>query len=147
MSRDILRKYIDILNEAEQPTAKNQLNESTHGIAENNLKNVNLILNTNGKGYWTDVPGQVKVVGFKVRKYPEDIYGELRVYFDPKTWSNAKNDLIYTDPLFLKELRIFLEKHGIPGRSIDYSEQGMQGRNYVSFEVGPRFFKAWKTST
>jgi hypothetical protein len=32
----------------------------------------------------------------------------------------------------------------VAGDDVDYSEQGMQGDNYVSFDVGAKFLKSWK---
>jgi hypothetical protein len=32
----------------------------------------------------------------------------------------------------------------LPVSAIDYSEHGMQGKNYVSFDVGNRFMRAWR---
>ena len=37
----------------------------------------------------------------------------------------------------------FLHQHGLPGNDVDYSEQGMQGDDYVSCDVGEEFLKAW----
>jgi len=60
--------------------------------------------------------------------------GELRVYFDEDTWNTDVDGLIYTDALFGIELLNLLTDYGIQG-SVCYSEQGMQGYDYVSFDV------------
>lgn len=70
-------------------------------------------------------------------------FGELKVVFSLETWNTDIDGLIYTDKRFLKELRAFLNKHGLPGKDVDYSAQGMQGDNYVSLNVGTKFMKAW----
>jgi len=51
--------------------------------------------------------------------------------------------LIYTDKQFIKDLREFLDAHGLPGKDVCYSEQGMQGDDYVSLDAGTEFYKAW----
>ena len=54
--------------------------------------------------------------------------------------------LIYTDKDFIAELRMFLAQHGLPGDDVDYSEQGMQGDDYVSLDAGEEFVRAWAES-
>jgi hypothetical protein len=71
------------------------------------------------------------------------IFGELRVYFDIDTWDVDKLGLIYTDRQFEKELREFLNQQGLPGKDVSYSEQGMQGDDYVSLDAGTEFYRAW----
>lgn len=69
----------------------------------------------------------------------------LKVYF--KNWSNSKNGLIYTDPRFIKEFRKILLTLGFSekaAKSADYSEQGMQGRNYVAMMVNRAFMDEWE---
>jgi hypothetical protein len=73
----------------------------------------------------------------------KDMFGELRVYFDTDTWDVNVHGLIYTDRGFLKELREFLNAHGLPGADVSYSEQGMQGDDYVSLDAGHKFYAAW----
>jgi len=63
-------------------------------------------------------------------------FGELRVYFNTATWDVDKDGLIYTDSLFLEELCGLLTSMGIDASDVSYSEQGMQGDNYVSCDVG-----------
>jgi hypothetical protein len=71
------------------------------------------------------------------------IFGELRVYFDIDTWDVNELGLIYTDGQFMGELRALLKAHGLPGDDVSYSEQGMQGDDYVSCDVGTKFYTAW----
>lgn len=69
----------------------------------------------------------------------------LKVYFT--NWSNTKHGLIYTDPRFLREFRKVLMTLGFSSkaiRGIDYSEQGMQGRNYVSMLANSNFVSEWE---
>jgi hypothetical protein len=36
-----------------------------------------------------------------------------------------------------------LNAHGLPGKDVEYSEQGMQGDDYVSLDAGTEFYRAW----
>ena len=100
-------------------------------------------LNTAGDGLWSDVskPVQVTKLGLGYVNDEAD-FGELCVYFDG-TWDTRKDGLIYTDRLFLRELRDKLTDCGFAGADVDYSEQGMQGSNYVSLDVGKEFLDSW----
>jgi len=51
--------------------------------------------------------------------------------------------LIYTDSDFLNELQEFLNQHNLAGGDVTYSEQGMQGDNYVSLDIGKVFIESW----
>ena len=101
-------------------------------------------LNTNGGGYWSREARAVKTLRITVDYISdEQDFGELRVYFDTKTWNVKKHGLIYTDRQFERELREQLDLVGFPGKDVSYSEQGMQGVDYVSCDVGKKFVKAW----
>ncbi len=102
------------------------------------------LLSTNGKGLWSDIDKTVLIRKLDLcHSSPESDYGELRVYFDLRYWNINVHGLIYTDPQFLRELKAILSDRGYPVRSIDYSEQGMQGYNYVSLDVEKSFVKHW----
>lgn len=109
-----------------------------------------VIFSTSGNGWWSREERDVRITDmrlgyidrcFDTGKSPE--FGELRVYFDRKTWNIDRHGLIYTDRLFERQLREFLDRHGLPGKDVTYSEQGMQGDDYVSLDVGKKFLKAW----
>jgi hypothetical protein len=54
--------------------------------------------------------------------------------------------LIYTDKLWLREFKAGLRDTGLSikaTQNVGYSEQGMQGNDYVSMDVGPTFYKSW----
>lgn len=103
-------------------------------------------LHTDGMSVWTNVKGKVKVVDIDVENISGSS-GELKIYFDESSWSIFKNGLIYSDETWIKELRWFLQVKKKYSRSavmdIDYSEQGMQGDDYVSLDCGPKFLSEW----
>lgn len=100
---------------------------------------------TAGDGYWSDVSKEVKVTKlFLGYVNDENDFGELCVKFDTKSWDVDNDGLIYTDSLFLANLREHLDLVGLPGADVDYSEQGMQGDDYVSLDVGEDFLAAWE---
>ena len=108
------------------------------------MRKVNTTLNTDGCGYWSEVAKPVKIVGINLPYVNEDEdYGELVVMFDKKSWNVKKDGLIYTDRLFEEELKAFLTTIGLAGEDITYSEQGMQGDDYVSFDVGEAFIQSY----
>lgn len=97
-----------------------------------------VVLHTCGDSLWSDVrsPRGVRITGCEVT-YVNDLgdFGELRVYFDPLSWSTEEDGLIYTDTGFLHELRAWLTSQGLPGAAVSYSEAGMQGEDYVSLDL------------
>lgn len=102
------------------------------------------IFSTCGDGYWSDVAKPVHITDMRLGYVnDEKNFGELCVYFNTKYWDVNVDGLIYTDSEFLDDLRDFLVQRGLPGDDVDYSEQGMQGDNYVSLDVGEAFIKAW----
>lgn len=96
-------------------------------------------IETSGDGLWSDVKKTVKVIGYDVHRYSDvNDFAELKVYFSTKTWNVDKDGLIYTDTEFLRLVRLAFGTN-----DIHYSEQGMQGDNYVSFDVGSEFIGEW----
>lgn len=95
-------------------------------------------IETSGKGLWSREKRKVKVTDVSIG---EGGMHEVRVYFSKKSWDPDEHGLIYTDPLFIKQLRKHLIQNGVPKKvaaDLDYTEQGMQGDNYVSLEYGDR---------
>ena len=100
-------------------------------------------LNNDGSGYWCAYkPKQVKTEKLELHTF-DDSFGELRVHFDTNTWNIKEDGLIYTDNLWLKQLKIALKSAGFDVSDIDYSEQGMQGVDFVSLDVGKNFIKSY----
>jgi len=109
---------------------------------------MDIILNTAGNGLWSNVKKGVRIVDIVLEhgtqwKGERSIHGELRVYFDTETWNVREDGLIYTDRKFQRELRRLLRAYDLPGADVSYSEQGMQGYDYVSCDAGTKFYKAW----
>ena len=106
---------------------------------------VNWNIDTAGDGYWSTVSKLVKVTQLEMPYVnDEGTFGELRVYFDTSTWDVEQDGLIYTDSLFLGELLERLHVAGLYTYRVDYSEQGMQGDDYVSLDVGEGFIRSWR---
>lgn len=109
-------------------------------------------LTTDGRGLWSDVSKTVTMLSLRLVTWGDSRYGELRAYFHRSSWCIGRfhggDGLIYTDERWLREFkRALRSQFGFSEkavRSIDYSEQGMQGDNYVSLDVGANFMTAWE---
>ena len=101
---------------------------------------------TDGKGLWSHKVTDVSIIDIEWdigREEDEEPEYMVKVYFDPKTWSPERDGLIYTDEGFRKELCKKLvtmscsgELPKLPWDKIDYTEQGMQGDDYVHMILG-----------
>lgn len=106
-------------------------------------------METDGHGLWSNVVKQVQVTKIELdynnEPYDEggNLYGELRVFFDNESWKTNEDGLIYTDKQFMDDLKGCLETYGLDDSDISYSEQGMQGDNFVSCDVGQEFIDSW----
>jgi len=102
---------------------------------------------TDGTGLWSRHKTTVTVKELQVHRlgrHEDRISGELRAFFPVKEWNTRKHGLIYTDRGWLKEFRNKLIENGFSKKaanSVSYSEQGMQGDNYVSLDAGNEFIK------
>jgi len=105
---------------------------------------VNATCNTAGDGYWSKTAKAVEITGLQLSYTNDELdFGELRVRFNTSTWDTSTDGLIYTDSLFLEELCELLGDLGFDASDVDYSEQGMQGDNYVSLDVGECFINTF----
>ena len=105
-------------------------------------------LHTNGRGYWSRTAKAVDVEALDLQycNYERD-FGELCIHFavdelGANCWDTETDGLIYTDKLFMRELRAYLQTVGFTkaeANDVSYSEQGMQSDNYVSCDVGAVF--------
>ena len=99
--------------------------------------------NTSGDGYWSNVSKSVEITDMQLGYVnDEGDFGELRVYFNTDTWNVNTDGLIYTDTQFKQDLMQFVKQQGLVV-DLCYSEQGMQGDNYVSLDVGQDFLDSW----
>jgi len=105
-------------------------------------------LHTNGNGYWSNTAKAVDITALDLLYITnERDFGELCIHFATdelgcNCWDTATNGLIYTDKLFMQELRAYLQTIGFSeaeANDVNYSEQGMQGEHYVSCDVGAVF--------
>ena len=104
---------------------------------------VTATLNTGGGGYWSNTKTAVEVTRLQLAYTNDELdFGELRVYFNTKTWA-WQDGLIYTDKQFMRELKELLTAKGFDASDVSYSEQGMQGDTYVSCDVGERFINTF----
>jgi hypothetical protein len=100
---------------------------------------------TGGNGLWSQAKRLVPVTRLELGYVSDEgDFGELRVYFDVRNWNVEKLGLIYTDRAFMTSLQRRLDKMGLVGADVSYSEQGMQGEDYVSCDVGADFIASWQ---
>jgi len=101
-------------------------------------------LTTDGSGLWCDHEVTSFTTHLQVPYINEEkTFGELCVYFNSDAWDIERLGLIYTDQKWLNELCDALGERGYDVSDIGYSEYGMQGRNYVSLDVGKHFLASW----
>jgi hypothetical protein len=106
-------------------------------------RDMQTVFNTAGDGYWSNVAKPVLITDMQLGYVSdEQDFGELRVYFDTSTWNVNEDGLIYTDSQFKLDLIEFVKQQGLVV-DLCYSEQGMQGDNYVSLDVGKEFLDSW----
>ena len=110
--------------------------------------NVFTTLHTNGNGYWSNTATAVDITKLDLQYVSnERDFGELCVHFATdelgcNCWDTAVDGLVYTDKLFMTELRAYLQTIGFTeaeANDVNYSEQGMQTDAYVSCDVGAVF--------
>jgi hypothetical protein len=116
-------------------------------VADNDTRPAIATLHTGGGGYWSNIKRDVHITELTVPYINEEgDFGELRVHFNTDSWRVDKVGLIYTDKQFMIELQAWLLSMGLAGLDVEYSEQGMQGDNYVSCDVEAEFLKTWKVA-
>jgi len=104
-----------------------------------------ITIEVDGNGLWSaeNCPDQFNVVSMSIN-YCSDEYnhGELQVVFDDKLWIVEEHGLIYTDDTAEEGIRSMLLDLGITGH-VNYSEQGMQGQDYISLDVDADFLASY----
>lgn len=105
-------------------------------------------LHTNGDGLWSNVKRAVDINNITISGISKDgDFAELCVHFNTNTWDVDADGLIYTDDRFISELRELLVRAGFTAEEaacVDYSEQGMQGDDYVSCDIYDNAVTAYK---
>jgi len=107
-----------------------------------------MLCRTKGDGYWsgsirtvttTKIEMEVGEASVNLWSFGVHLPVYFRAFFPKRSWETDKDGLIYTDSLWIKNFR---EQFKSRFRSlawmadeIDYTEQGMQGGNYVSLVV------------
>ena len=96
-------------------------------------------------GLWSQAAKAVQVLRVELAYCNDECdFGELRAYFNTSTWDCNEDGLIYTDGIWLDEFRALMRSLGFTRaavNAISYSEQGMQGDNYVSMDVDADFMR------
>lgn len=109
---------------------------------------VNQLVRTSGTGVWSTLATDVMVTEITIsRMYDTDDLDDddkvnaercttMDVIIDTSTW-NVKNDgLIYSDPDFKNGINSILTTAlNTNDFELSYSEQGMQGNDYVNFDL------------
>ena len=108
-------------------------------------KKVNWQTHTGGNGLWSKEQKAVTILEVSLRNVnDEGDFGELCARFDTKTWNCDADGLIYTDNIWLDEFRALMRSLGFTRAAVNdisFSEQGMQGYNFVSMDVGENFMR------
>ena len=102
---------------------------------------VSINTKTAGDGLWSSERRNVRIYKLELN-ISHDSFGELKAFFIQKMWNTSKLGLIYTDEGWLHDFRKGLIKKGFSAKAVldvEYSEQGMQGKNYVSMDIGKVF--------
>ena len=109
---------------------------------------VNKMFTTAGNGLWSTVSKDVFVTSISMYICTENEAdegedasfsdGDLAVNYTEATWDNNVDGLIYTDKLFLQQVKEFLIAQGFDTEAVNaitYSEQGMQDDERVSCDA------------
>jgi hypothetical protein len=109
-------------------------------------KQVNWQTHTGGiDGLWSSAAKAVQVLRVELAYVNDECdFGELRAYFNTSTWDCNEDGLIYTDGVWLNEFRALMRSLGFTRNAVNaisYSEQGMQGYDYVSMDVDTDFMR------
>lgn len=107
-------------------------------------KQVSWQTHTDGSSLWAEgVAKTVRIVEVWLNYCnEEENWGELCARFNTKDWDTSKDGLIYTDRQWIDEFRALMKTLGFSSIALDdisYSEQGMQGSDYVSMDVSEAF--------
>ena len=105
------------------------------------MKKLTLSGTTNGVGFWSsesnkEVQGCMYFNLLESHLNGEVFGGRAEFRFSKEDWDVDKYGLIYTDEGFLDSIHNKLREVGFKKyQEINYSEQGMQGDDYVDFDA------------
>jgi hypothetical protein len=106
-------------------------------------RQVNFVTRTDGGSYWSSVAKTVRINRVELAHTSDQgNFGELRAYFDTRDWDVESDGLIYSDAGWIRSFRSCMATLQFSVQAladITYTEQGMQGNNYVSLDVGQDF--------
>lgn len=122
---------------------KQENNREIHGAMMIN-QTVNWQINVAGDGLWSNQSALVRIIRVEADVHEPGEWGELRAYFDARTWDVDSQGLIYTDTRWIQEFRAMMKTLGFSPMAVEdisYSEQGMQGNDYVSMDVSEAFLR------
>ena len=105
---------------------------------------------TCGDGLWSDKQKEVRLKSIEIAFYndededvnsldfdPNGQCGSANIEFDTSTWCVDTDGLIYTDSIIEEINELLAEQLGYSDTEevLEWSEQGMQGDDYLSFDV------------
>ena len=107
-------------------------------------RRVNFVTRTSGDGYWAEAVKTVRIKRVALTYIDDErTFGELCAHYDTRDWDVNQDGLIYSDMGWKHTFLTCMENEfGFsPDAILDisYSEQGMQGVDYVSMDVGSQF--------
>jgi len=106
-------------------------------------KQVNWQTHTGGTGFYSAESRTVRITEVYLAYIDDDaVFGELRAKFNTRDWDIEQHGLIYTDSRWIEEFRALMKTLGFGPKAVEditYSEQGMQGEDFVSMDVGSAF--------
>lgn len=130
----------------------------TKSKKKNNVA-IRIVCKTDGSSIWSDELCRttiIKNISVHVDEPYQNLDGsftqhvEIRAYFDKRDWDTNKHGLIYTDNGWFRDFNNgFTKIVGYKIKGFDYTEQGMQGDDYVSMGVvfdGERAIKKFFTA-
>jgi len=102
---------------------------------------LNKFIKTSGKGYWSKNIKDVKISKIEWDDFKKGRDQLVKIYFTKKTWNINEDGLIYTDYEFLQALKNELITNYSGDKypdwnKLNYTEQGVQGANYISCILG-----------
>lgn len=104
---------------------------------------------TKGDGLWSNKQKEVRLKSIEIAFYndedvnsldfnPDGQCGSANIEFDTSTWDVDTDGLIYTDSVINEINKLLAEQLGFEQAEhgpLFWSEQGMQGDDYLSFDV------------